>query len=80
MAILVQNVTVETHLCTLYYNIDYILSHKALNDIIQYNYSFSNEDLVLQYISLLRTLSLRLNSTTLMFFFNEVKYLKILGN
>jgi len=56
----------------LYSSLDYFLSHKALNEIIAYSYDFSKEELVMEYVSLLKTLAVRLNTTTIAFFFNAV--------
>ncbi len=48
-----------------------ILSNNHVNDLIVHNFDFSNEELLSFYISFLKTLSLKLNTRTIYFFFNE---------
>eukprot|EP00011_Vannellida_sp_DIVA3-517-6-12_P014194 CAMPEP_0114616830 /NCGR_PEP_ID=MMETSP0168-20121206/6887_1 /TAXON_ID=95228 ORGANISM="Vannella sp., Strain DIVA3 517/6/12" /NCGR_SAMPLE_ID=MMETSP0168 /ASSEMBLY_ACC=CAM_ASM_000044 /LENGTH=321 /DNA_ID=CAMNT_0001827953 /DNA_START=54 /DNA_END=1016 /DNA_ORIENTATION=+ len=49
----------------------YILSNNHINELISYRLDFSDEDLMANYISFLKTVSLKLNPQTLQFFFNE---------
>jgi hypothetical protein len=49
----------------------YLLSNNHVNCIIGHKYDFSNEEVLAYYISLLKTLSLRLNKHTIHLFYNE---------
>ena len=49
-----------------------------MNRIICHNFNFQNEELVDYYISMLKSIALRLNTETIKFFFNEVKIKLIL--
>jgi hypothetical protein len=64
VAILVQNISNEASLF-------YILSNNYINELIVTNFDFRHEEMISQYISLLKTLSLKLNENTINFFFNE---------
>jgi len=64
VSILVQNIRSET---SLYYT----LSNNLVNRMIQHPFDFGNEEILAHYISFLKTLSLRLNSKTVQFFFND---------
>lgn len=61
---------------TLYFNLDFLLSNNYVNEIICHEFDFSNDEILAYYIIFLRTLSLKLDSNTLFFFFNEVCYEK----
>lgn len=49
----------------------FLLSNNHVNEIIQHDFDFNNEEILAYYISFLKTLSLRLNEHTVHFFFNE---------
>lgn len=49
----------------------YLLSNNYINDIIGYPYDFEDDELVDTFISFMKSLSLRLNSQTVQFFFIE---------
>lgn len=49
----------------------YLLSGNYINDIINYPFSFENENISEHFVSFLKTLSLRLNLQTVQFFFIE---------
>ena len=49
----------------------FLLSNNHVNEIINHDFDFSNEEILAYYISFLKTLSLRLNEHTIHFFFNE---------
>lgn len=50
---------------------DYLLSNNHVNSIIVHKFDFSNEDVMAYYILFLKTLSLKLNTSTINFFYNE---------
>jgi protein CLEC16A len=50
---------------------DYLLSNNHVNSIIVHKFDFSDEDVMGYYILFLKTLSLKLNSHTIHFFYNE---------
>jgi protein CLEC16A len=55
---------------------DYLLSNNHVNSIIVHKFDFSDEEVMAYYISFLKTLSLKLNSHTIHFFYNDVsKYI-----
>ena len=58
----------------LIFNLDFLLSNNYVNEIICHKFDFSNEEILAYYIIFLRTLSSKLDSSTLFFFFNEVFY------
>jgi hypothetical protein len=64
VSIMVQNIGNETALY-------YLLSNNHINELISYPYDFEMEELRDWYASFLKTLSLRLNESTIQFFFNE---------
>ena len=64
LAILVQNVCNETSLY-------YLLSNNFVNEIIMLEVNLSDTDLVSQFVSFLKTLSLRLNVRTVQFFLDD---------
>lgn len=51
---------------------DYLLSNNHVNQIIVHKFDFNDEEITAYYISFLKTLSLKLNSQTINFFYNEV--------
>ena len=52
-------------------SIFYLLSNNHINDLIVHRFDFSDEELLSYYISFLKTLSFKVNFSTLPFFFNE---------
>ena len=50
---------------------DFLLSNNHINNIILNKFDFSDEEVMAYYISFLKTLSLKLNSHSIHFFFNE---------
>ncbi|XP_078274340.1 protein CLEC16A isoform X2 [Rhinoraja longicauda] len=62
--ILFENIGHETSLY-------YLLSNNHVNSIIVHKFDFSDEEIMAYYISFLKTLSLKLNSHTVHFFYNE---------
>ncbi|RGB36839.1 hypothetical protein C1646_813754 [Rhizophagus diaphanus] len=76
MNILFENIHDLTSLCK-YENIHdfkslyFLLSNNYVNEIICHDFDFSNDEILAYYIIFLRTLSLKLDSNTLFFFFNE---------
>lgn len=52
-------------------SIFYILSNNHINDLIVHPFDFDDEDILSNYASFLKTLSLKLTKETLNFFFNE---------
>ncbi|XP_046918540.2 C-type lectin domain containing ema [Dermatophagoides farinae] len=62
--ILFENIKNETSLY-------YLLSNNHVNSIIIHKFDFSDEEVMAYYISFLKTLSLKLNTHTIHFFFNE---------
>lgn len=51
----------------------YLLSNNYINDLIVYPFDFEHEEMMAHYISFLKTLSLKLNSDTVQFLFNQEK-------
>eukprot|EP00911_Craspedida_sp_UC1_P001552 UC1_evm1s1173 len=49
----------------------FLLSNNHINSIILHRFDFRNDEMLAYYISLLRTLALRCNMDTILFFFNE---------
>jgi protein CLEC16A len=64
ISILVQNVRNNTSLY-------YLLSNNYINEIIDNDFDFRDEELQDHFVSFLKTLSLRLNPNTVQFFFNQ---------
>ncbi|XP_076337258.1 protein CLEC16A-like isoform X2 [Tachypleus tridentatus] len=62
--ILFENIRNETSLY-------YLLSNNHINSIIVHKFDFSDEEVMAYYISFLKTLSLKLNTHTINFFYNE---------
>lgn len=59
---------------------DFLLSNNHINAVISHSFDFDNEELLAYYVSFIKTLSFKLNSNTIHFFFNEVGYLSIVIN
>uniref|UniRef100_A0A7E4ZSZ0 FPL domain-containing protein n=1 Tax=Panagrellus redivivus TaxID=6233 RepID=A0A7E4ZSZ0_PANRE len=49
----------------------FLLSNNNVNTVIQHEFNFANEDIMAYFISFMKTLSLKINSKTVHFFFNE---------
>jgi protein CLEC16A len=64
MSILIENISTKS-------SVYYLLSNDRVNDIIQHPFDFSDEELMAYYISFLKTLSLKLDESTVQFFFNH---------
>eukprot|EP01135_Chromosphaera_perkinsii_P005824 Nk52_evm13s367 gene=Nk52_evmTU13s367 len=64
LSILFENISNETALY-------YLLSNNHINAIIVHKFDFSDEEVLAYYISFLKTLSLKLNPSTIHFFYNE---------
>ena len=56
---------------------DYLLSNNHVNSLIVLKLDFSDEEVMAYYISFLKTLSFKLNTHTIHFFYNEVKIIPI---
>jgi protein CLEC16A len=52
---------------------DYLLSNNYVNQIICHKFDFSDEEILAYYVSFLKTLSLKLNKSTIHFFYNEAR-------
>ena len=52
---------------------DYLLSNNHVNSLIVLKLDFSDEEVLAYYISFLKTLSFKLNTHTIHFFYNEVR-------
>ena len=48
------------------------MSNNHVNQIISHQYDFGNEEILAYYMTFLKTLSLRLTPSTILFFYNEV--------
>ena len=76
ISILIQNTKNRTSLCTQSYVhltvVVFILSNNHVNDLITTPLDFMDEDVVSQYISFLKLLSMNLTSDTIQFFYNYV--------
>eukprot|EP01119_Soliformovum_irregulare_P014909 TRINITY_DN4131_c0_g1_i1.p1 TRINITY_DN4131_c0_g1~~TRINITY_DN4131_c0_g1_i1.p1 ORF type:complete len:976 (-),score=250.71 TRINITY_DN4131_c0_g1_i1:40-2967(-) len=66
LSILVENIRNEGSLY-------YILSNNHINELITHKFDFSDDEITAYYISLLKTLSLKLNKFTIQFFFNSME-------
>ncbi len=53
--------------------LDYLLSNNLVNSIILHKFDFIDEEITAYYISFLKTLSLKLNTHSINFFYNEVR-------
>lgn len=75
ISILIQNIKNRTSLCIVIYHyfiIVFILSNNHINDLITTPLDFMDEDVVSQYISFLKLLSMNLTADTVQFFYNYV--------
>lgn len=64
LSIMIQNIKSETA-------IYYLFSNNYINELISYQFDFSDEEVLAYYISFLKTLSLKLNDRTVQFFFSQ---------
>ena len=64
LSILIQNTDSEQA-------VFYLLSNNYINDLIVSRFDFSDEELLAHYISFLKTLSFKLNTRTILFFYND---------
>lgn len=53
----------------------FLLSNNYINELIVYNWDHTNEDITSNFVSFLKTISLKLNARTIQFFFNYVCFL-----
>ena len=82
LSILFENIRNDTSICERQYfvmchcvcipYIDYLLSNNHVNSLIVLKLDFSDEEVLAYYISFLKTLSFKLNTHTIHFFYNEV--------
>lgn len=72
VSLLIQNLKEESQLSNCGVSVECVLGHKGLNEIILHDYDFGHEELTTQYISFLKSLSLRISKSTLRYFFSEV--------
>lgn len=82
--ILFENIRHETSLCKICLHLetdekyaqfcilDYLLSNNHINNIIVHKFDFTDEEITAYYISFVKTLSLKLNTQSINFFYNEV--------
>lgn len=66
LSILIENIRSQN-------SIYYLLSNNHINELITHKFDFSDDELMAYYISLLKTLSLKLNPNTIQFFFNSIE-------
>lgn len=64
LSIMIQNLRSET-------SIFYLFSNNHINDIVQLGFDFEDEEVLGYYISFLKTISLKLNASTVQFFFQD---------
>ena len=75
ISILIQNIKNRTSLCKFRFYllfIVFILSNNHVNELITTPLDFMDEDVVSQYISFLKLLSMNLTTDTIQFFYNYV--------
>ena len=75
ISILIQNIKNRTSLCKiifLFIILVFILSNNHINELITTPLDFMDEDVVSQYISFLKLLSMNLTTDTVQFFYNYV--------
>ena len=75
ISILIQNIKNRTSLCRiifLFIILVFILSNNHINELITTPLDFMDEDVVSQYISFLKLLSMNLTTDTVQFFYNYV--------
>jgi len=63
---MIQNIKNET-------SIFYLFSNNHLNNILQLDFDFSDEEVLAFYISFLKSISLKLNPRTVHFFFQQAE-------
>ena len=51
---------------------DYLLSNNFINDIISFNFDFTNEEFLAYYISFLKSLALKTSAFPIALLYNEV--------
>lgn len=81
ISILIQNIKNKTSLCECWVLISrpvFLLSNNHINDLITTPLDFMDEDVVSQYISFLKLLSMNLTADTVQFFYNYVGLLLLL--
>jgi Uncharacterised conserved protein len=64
LSILIENIRHQNH-------IYFLLSNNHINSLITYRFDFEHEELLAYYVSLLKALSLKLNPSTVQFFYNN---------
>lgn len=64
LSIMIQNTREETSLF-------YLFSNNYINDLIEADYDFEDEEVMAYYISFLKSISLKLNEKTVQFFFSD---------
>ena len=75
ISILIQNIKNRTSLCKIFFLfiiLVFILSNNHINELITTPLDFMDEDVVSQYISFLKLLSMNLTTDTVQFFYNYV--------
>lgn len=75
ISILIQNIKNRTSLCRIFFLfiiLVFILSNNHINELITTPLDFMDEDVVSQYISFLKLLSMNLTTDTVQFFYNYV--------
>lgn len=80
LSMLSYNLDLPQHISTFLVNLDYILSHALLNEFIDYEYDFYDDEILDYFISFLKSLALKVNNSTLYLFFKEVFYFFIIEN
>lgn len=53
-------------------NLNYLLSSPQINEFIIYYYNFTDDDIVDYYVSLLKSITIRMNKENVSLFYNEV--------
>lgn len=65
VSILLSNINIRA-------NLNYLLSSPFINEFIVYYYNFTDEEVVEYYVSMLKSISLRIDIDNVSLFFNEV--------
>jgi protein CLEC16A len=86
LSILVENIKAQHSICMQFNSLphsnkpfihfsstDYLFSNNHINELIIHKFDFSDEEVLAYYISFLKTLSLKLDKSTIQFFFNEAE-------
>jgi protein CLEC16A len=68
---IIQNVTILLSNISQKANLNYVLSNPALNEFIIYYHDFTDEEFVDYYVSMLKSISLRMDDENISLFFNE---------